>query len=98
MTEEVPLSEFVTEEEPEAEATSTAGEGATQADSAVETEARDDRSDRPVDPSEVSPAEATSSYDPAGVTCDGCGETVERRFMTEVGFRCVACVAWRGED
>jgi hypothetical protein len=95
VTEEVPLSEFVTKAEPDENEVSPSEQSEQQDDAAVDTAEHARQSDRPVDPTEVTPAQPTSSYEPAGGTCDGCGQTVERRFNTDTGFRCVECVSWR---
>lgn len=97
MTEEVPLTEFVTDADPDEQPVSASEQGHSRDGATENTEARVSESDQSVALSEVRPAEPTGAYDPAGVTCDGCGETVTRRFNTEAGLRCVECVSWRAD-
>lgn len=98
MTEEVPLSEFVTEEEADEQTAATAAEVGDEADAAATSEADSGQPDRPVDPTDVTPIESTSAYEPAGVACDGCGENVQRRFHTSEGLRCLECVSWNADN
>jgi len=44
--------------------------------------------------SEIVPATATYAWDGAGVACDECGETVERRWRGADGLVCLDCKDW----
>lgn len=98
VTEEVPLSEFVTEEEPDEQEAASSENVDAQDDGAGSAEEGGGETNQPVHPSDVSPMESTSAYDPAGDTCESCGETVQRRFHTDEGLRCLECVSWSEEN
>jgi hypothetical protein len=85
VSEDLTLDAFATEGEATGEAS--ADEGSTDGDG----------EDRAVPPSAVTAAIPTSTYDPAGAACAGCGATVERRFRASGGYRCRSCISW-GDD
>lgn len=64
-----------------------------------------DRTDGSEDPTEdramggspaPAPAQSTFAFDPEGVACDACGETVRRRWRVDGAFVCGACSPWSG--
>ena len=67
-----------------------ASESATEESRANEPEPQDDT----VDTETVEPATPTYRFDPDGTACDGCGETVEKRWHDDGQFVCADCKDW----
>jgi hypothetical protein len=55
----------------------------------------DPRGEGPADQDEEGPVLPTSVYDPDGVRCAGCSDSVERLFRTDEELRCRDCIAWQ---
>jgi len=77
--------------EPEpADETELAGDTQSSATVGTETAAADDD---PVD-TDIEPAATTYAWSDEGTTCDGCGETVERRWQQAGDLVCIDCKDW----
>lgn len=65
-----------------------AGRDGDDADADSDADAADSDTDAP------SPAVATYRWDPEGVDCAACGESVERLWNADEGFVCESCKEW----
>jgi len=46
------------------------------------------------DADDIEPAATTYAWSDEGTTCDGCGETVERRWQQDGALVCIECKDW----
>lgn len=90
--------EAETEPEPGSEGPAATGDSGPDVDEAVEgigsadTEGGD--ADQPPTPETVDPATPTLDFSPGGADCEGCGETVRRRWRDDDGMVCGDCKEW----
>ncbi|MFW5917225.1 MAG: DUF7573 domain-containing protein [Halorubrum sp.] len=50
--------------------------------------------DEPAEETTPDPAVSTSTWTSGGADCDGCGETVSRRWLDDGAFVCADCKEW----
>lgn len=90
MTEEVTLDDFAN------------GTGEEDMATEIGIESNDAGTDRGAEPaldgSKMSTRTSTSLYDPEGMECAGCSDTVQRLFRTNGELRCRDCTAWSEAD
>jgi len=99
MGEDASLDDFLDGESSEqseaAESTSDATAETVSGDEAESTtDAATERADTAAADTDIEPATTTYAWDGAGGVCEGCGETVERRWQQDSGLVCIECKDW----